>query len=94
MALTVALQLLALCLLAVVGPGVVLTRDPSRQAIAVSFFGLVLAATFFLFRAPDVALSQLVIGAVALPLMILLALTKVKNREAGKARSKEKEEAS
>ena len=92
MALTVALQLVALCLLAVLGPGVVLTRDPVRQAIAVSFFGLVLAATFFLFRAPDVALSQLVIGAVALPLMILLALTKVKNREAEQAQTKQAEE--
>jgi uncharacterized MnhB-related membrane protein len=33
---------------------------------------------FFIFQAPDVALSQIVIGAVALPLMVLLALAKVR----------------
>ncbi|MGH2815430.1 MAG: hydrogenase subunit MbhD domain-containing protein [Actinomycetota bacterium] len=33
---------------------------------------------FFVYQAPDVALSQIVVGAVALPLMILLALAKVR----------------
>ncbi len=37
-----------------------------------------LALAFFIFQAPDVALSQIVIGAVALPLMFMLALTKVR----------------
>jgi uncharacterized MnhB-related membrane protein len=32
------------------------------------------------FQAPDVALSQIVVGALALPLMILLALSKVKKQ--------------
>ena len=40
-----------------------------------------MALMFFIFQAPDVALSQIVIGAVALPLMILLALTKVRRQE-------------
>jgi energy-converting hydrogenase B subunit D len=92
MALTVALQIGALCMLAVMGPGVVLTRDPCRQAIAVSFYGLLLALTFFLFRAPDVALSQIVIGAVALPLMILLALAKVRSREQQQEQAQESKE--
>jgi uncharacterized MnhB-related membrane protein len=43
---------------------------------------------FFVFQAPDVALSQIVVGAVALPLMILLALAKIRRqrqaKEAGK----------
>jgi energy-converting hydrogenase B subunit D len=64
-------------LVGVGGAGVVLTRDPVRQSIAVSFYGLTLALMFFLHQAPDVALSQIVVGAVALPLMIVLALAKV-----------------
>ena len=56
---------------------VVLARDPLRQAMIASIYGLVLGVLFFLFEAPDVALSQTVVGAVALPLMVLLALAKV-----------------
>jgi uncharacterized MnhB-related membrane protein len=70
-----------LLLVAVAGAGVVRTRDPVQQSIAVSFYGLVLALMFFLHQAPDVALSQIVVGAVALPLMILLALAKVHRQE-------------
>ncbi len=77
-----ALQWLLFALLAVAGPAVVLTREPVRQSITVGFYGLVMALVFFVFQAPDVALSQVVIGAVALPLMILLAVAKVKRREA------------
>jgi len=82
-----ALQLLLFLLLAVSGMQVVRTRDPAAQAVAVSFYGLVLAMLFFLHQAPDVALSQIVVGAVALPLMILLALAKVRRTE--QAREKE-----
>ena len=62
------------------GLAVVLTRDPLHQAIVVSFYGILLALMFFLFQAPDVALSQITIGALALPLMILLALAKIRRR--------------
>jgi energy-converting hydrogenase B subunit D len=66
---------------AVVGSAVALTRDPLRQAMVASLYGLVLGVLFFVFQAPDVALSQTVVGAVALPLMVLLALAKVKEDE-------------
>ena len=46
-----------------------------------SFYGLVLALLFFLHQAPDVALSQIVVGAVALPLMILLALSRIHSQD-------------
>jgi energy-converting hydrogenase B subunit D len=62
----------------VTATAVVLARDPLRQAMIASIYGLVLGVLFFLFAAPDVALSQTVVGAVALPLMVLLALAKVK----------------
>ena len=67
---------------AAAGTAVVFTRDPVVQPIGISFFGLVLAVMFMIFQAPDVALSQVVIGAVGLPLMILLALAKLR-RDAG-----------
>jgi uncharacterized MnhB-related membrane protein len=74
----IALQTLLLAMIAAGGLAVVLTRDPLKQAIVVSFYGILLAMMFFLFQAPDVALSQVAIGAVALPLMILLALAKLR----------------
>jgi energy-converting hydrogenase B subunit D len=67
-----------LVLVAVCGTCVVLARDVLRQAVMASLYGLVLGILFFVFQAPDVALSQTVVGAVALPLMILLALARVK----------------
>jgi energy-converting hydrogenase B subunit D len=60
---------------------VVLARDPLRQAMVASIYGLVLGILFFVLQAPDVALSQTVVGAVALPMMILLALAKVRGGE-------------
>jgi energy-converting hydrogenase B subunit D len=59
----------------------VLARDPLRQAMVASIYGLVLGIMFFVLEAPDVALSQTVVGAVALPMMILLALAKVRGGE-------------
>ena len=76
----IVLQLTILLFVAVAGTGVVLTRDPVRQTITVSLYGLLLSILFFIFQAPDVALSQIVTGAVALPLMILLALAKVRRK--------------
>lgn len=70
-----------LFLVAVCGTCVVLARDPLRQALMASLYGLVLGLLFFVFQAPDVALSQTVVGAVALPLMILLALARVRWEE-------------
>jgi uncharacterized MnhB-related membrane protein len=76
--------LLAVVLLGVAAAGTatVLTRDPLDQAVVASFFGLLLGVAFLVLQAPDVALSQITVGAVALPLMILLALAKVR-RQAG-----------
>jgi uncharacterized MnhB-related membrane protein len=76
-----AMQLVFWLLLAAGAAAVVRTRDPLAQAVSVSFYGLVLAIIFFLHQAPDVALSQITVGAVALPLMILLALAKVRRAE-------------
>lgn len=72
------LHALMLLLVAASATGVVLTRDPLAQAVAASFYGLLLGILFLAFQAPDVGLSQIVVGAVATPLMILVALAKVR----------------
>jgi energy-converting hydrogenase B subunit D len=43
---------------------------------------------FVVFQAPDVALSELGVGTVAVPLMILLALSKARQDAAARDRSK------
>ena len=68
----------ALVLVGAAGTLVVIIQDPLRQALTVSLFGILLGILFFAVQAPDVALSEIVVGAVALPLMILLALAKVR----------------
>ena len=74
----IVLETAVFLLVAAGGTAVVLTRDPLNQAIVASFYGLVLGIMFLVFQAPDVALSQITVGAVALPLMIVLALAKVR----------------
>ena len=74
------LQAVALLTVAGGGTAVVLTRDPTRQVIVTGFFGLLLGILFFIFQAPDVALSQIVVGGIALPVMVLLTLAKLRER--------------
>jgi energy-converting hydrogenase B subunit D len=71
------LQLAALLAVAFAGTVVVATRDPLRQAMASGVFGVALAVLFFIFGAPDVALSQIAVAGVAVPVMVLLALARL-----------------
>jgi energy-converting hydrogenase B subunit D len=73
-----AFQAVLLILLAAGGTVVVLTRTPRKQVITMSFYGLLLSLLFLAIQAPDVALSQLAVGAVAVPLMLLVALANVR----------------
>jgi energy-converting hydrogenase B subunit D len=72
------LQLVILVLVAAGATGVVLIREPVRQVVALSAYGLLLAVMFLAFQAPDVTLSELTVGAVALPIMLLLTLAKIR----------------
>jgi energy-converting hydrogenase B subunit D len=76
-----AVQIAALVAVALGGTAVVLAREPARQALVASVYGLALAVLFLAFQAPDVALSQIVVGAVGLPAMIIFALRKIIRRE-------------
>ena len=75
------LQGVVLVLVAGWGTTVVLVRDPLRQAVVAGIYGLLLAVFFFAVQAPDVALSEIVVGTIALPVMLLLTLSRV--REGG-----------
>lgn len=70
-----------LLLLAITAFCVVRTDDTTSQVLALGFYGLSFALLFFVYQAPDVALSQIAIGAVALPLLIMLALTRMRTRK-------------
>ena len=76
-----ALQITLLVLVAVGAPAVVLIRAPVRQVLMLSIYGVLLAVLFLAFQAPDVTLSELTIGAVLLPVVILLTLAKVRKPE-------------
>jgi energy-converting hydrogenase B subunit D len=76
-----ALQITVLILVAAGATAVVLIRTHVRQVLALSVYGLMLALLFLTFQAPDVTLSELTVGAVALPIILLLTLAKTRKRE-------------
>ncbi|TMK42203.1 MAG: DUF4040 domain-containing protein [Actinobacteria bacterium] len=75
------LQIAVLGAVALAGTAVALAREPLRQAMTLGVYGLALTILFFVFQAPDVALSQVVVSTVGLPVMILLALRKIRQQE-------------
>jgi energy-converting hydrogenase B subunit D len=76
-----ALQITILILVAAGATAVVLIRRPVHQVLVLSIYGVLLAVLFFAFQAPDVTLSELTVGAVALPIILLLTLAKIRKRE-------------
>ncbi|MEU1116479.1 MULTISPECIES: DUF4040 domain-containing protein [unclassified Streptomyces] len=77
----------ALLLVAVAATVAVLTRDPVRQAVVLAMLGLLLALLFLLLHAPDVALSQLAVGAAVTPLLILLTARSLRRSAGRRGRS-------
>jgi energy-converting hydrogenase B subunit D len=75
------LQIIALVLVAAGGAAVVMTGDPLRQAMVLGVYGISLTLLFFTFQAPDVALSEIVVSGIGLPLIILAALRKIRQQE-------------
>jgi energy-converting hydrogenase B subunit D len=78
--LVTALQVVLLVLVAGGATMVVLVRQPVRQVVVLSLYGVLLAVLFLSLQAPDVALSELTVGTVVLPLLLLLALAKIKGQ--------------
>jgi energy-converting hydrogenase B subunit D len=75
---TSAVIAVALTLVAVTATVVVLTPDPAAQAASLSLYVLVLAVLFFVLQAPDVALAEVTVGTAVVPLMVLLALRRIR----------------
>jgi len=75
------LQIAALAAVAIGGGAIVISPDPLRQVIVLGIYGLCLTFLFFVFQDPDVGLSEIVVSTVGLPVMVLLALRKVRQQE-------------
>jgi uncharacterized MnhB-related membrane protein len=67
-----------LALLLACGVLVVLVRNLSGAVMALSALGTVLTVLFLVLAAPDVAQAEVVVGAIALPVLYLIAIGKVR----------------
>ena len=76
-----ALQIAALVLVAITGTVVVLIGEALRQTLVLGLYGFSLTLLFFTFQAPDVALSEIVVSGIGLPVIILAALRKIRQQE-------------
>ena len=85
------LQIAALAAVAVGGTAAVAARDPLRQTLVIAIYGMALTMLFFVFQAPDVALSEIVVSSVGLPVMVLLALRKVREQDQEQGRQPQDE---
>ncbi len=76
-----------LCLAAILVAGVLVVqlRNLNGAVVALSAIGTVLTLLFVLLGAPDVAHSEVVVGAIALPVLYLIAIGKARSdvRDAG-----------
>ena len=72
---------IALYALVVVGAAsVVFTRDPKRAVFVFGFYGTTLGLLFLALQAPDVALSEIAVGAAAVPLVTLVTLSRMREK--------------
>jgi uncharacterized MnhB-related membrane protein len=69
-----------LCLAAIIAAAVLVVRLPSLPAavMALSALGTVLSLLFVVLHAPDDAHSEVVVGAIALPVLYLVAIAKAR----------------
>lgn len=69
-----------LCLAAILAAAVLVVklRNLNGAVMALSAMGTVLALLFVVLGAPDVAHSEIVVGAIALPVLYLIAIGKIR----------------
>lgn len=70
------IQIVLYVLIAFFGAAVVFSKRPVNQLFIYTTFGMLLALLFFVLHAPDVALSEIAVGTIAVPAMVLVALMK------------------
>lgn len=71
------LEALLFLFVAVTGTAVVFARNVLKQVFIYSLFGGTLGILFFVLQAPDVALSEIAIGTLAVPLMVFITIMKI-----------------
>jgi energy-converting hydrogenase B subunit D len=86
------LQLIALVGVMLGGLAVVLTGDPLRQTMVLGVFGISLTFLFMTYQAPDVALSEIVVTSLGLPLIILAALRKIRQQHLAREQEQDRGE--
>ncbi|MEU8345092.1 DUF4040 domain-containing protein [Spirillospora sp. NPDC048832] len=74
--LTTVLQGIALTFAGVLAVGTVLVRDPLRQVVVFSLFGLSLVIVFALLMAPDVAIAEVAVSSIGVPMVLLPVIYK------------------
>ena len=72
------LDYLCLAALLVCGALVVFLRNLSGSVMALSAMGTVLGLLFVVLAAPDVALAEVVVGTIAVPVLYLVAIGKIR----------------
>jgi energy-converting hydrogenase B subunit D len=77
----VPLQATIMVLVAAGALAVTLTNDLVRLVLVSSAYTLLLVVLFVVLQAPDVALSMLVVGTVAYPLVLLVAIVRDRTDE-------------
>ena len=82
-------QAVSLVAVALGGGPVALVTDPLRQTFVLGIYGLLLTLLFFSLQAPDVALSELVVSSIGLPVAILAALRKINQQQRAREREDE-----
>jgi len=75
------LQIAVILLVALGALATVLTRDIVRLALVSGFYALTLVVFFLVLQAPDVALSELVVGAIGFPMVIVVAIVRERGDE-------------
>lgn len=84
------LQIVALAGVALGGGATALVGDPLRQTFVLGIYGVLLTMLFFVFQAPDVALSEMVVSTVGMPLIVLAALRKIRSQERARRSQEER----
>ena len=73
-----ALPLVFLAVVALCALPVVLVKDPLRQSFPAMVFASALGGLFVTLGAPDTALAQIAVSGLVSPLLVLLALAKIR----------------
>lgn len=74
------LEIALYLIVAFLGAAVVFNKRALNQTIVYGIFGTALALLFFVLMAPDVALSELAVGTLAIPMMVLVTLMKTSDK--------------